>query len=136
MKHELTLDPPSMPWHREPAVWRAGRDGTLTLQAEPGTDFWQRTHHGFQRNTGHLLGHAVEGDFRCEAEVRTTPSHQYDQAGLMLRCSSDCWVKTSIGFEPEGASRLGVVVTNRGWSDWSTQDVPREMTSVMLRMNR
>lgn len=136
MKRNLTLDPPRMRWHREPAEWSTGRDGTLSMKVEPDTDFWQRTHYGFQRDNGHLLGHEVAGDFRCEAAVHTAPSHQYDQAGLMLRFASDCWVKTSIEFEPEGPSRLGVVVTNGGWSDWSTQDVPQDMTSVMLRMSR
>ena len=136
MKRELILDPSTMRWHRKPAVWNEVRTGTWLMQVEPNTDFWQRTHYGFQRDNGHVLGHEVAGDFSCQVAVRTSPSHQYDQAGLMLRFSSDTWVKTSIEFEPEGASRLGVVVTNGGWSDWSTQDVPREMTSVMLRMIR
>ena len=54
------------------------------------------------------------------------PLNQYDQAGLMVRVDADCWLKTAVEFEPEGPSRLGAVVTNGGWSDWSTQDVEPE----------
>lgn len=54
----------------------------------------------------------------------------------MLRFAVHCWVKTSVEFEPEGSIRMGVVVTNGGWFDWSTHGVPLEMTSVMLCMSR
>ena len=54
------------------------------------------------------------------------------------RCcvSPSCWLKTSVEYEPDGPSRLGVVVTNRGYSDWSTQDVSRERRNAWLRVRR
>jgi hypothetical protein len=64
------------------------------------------------------------------------PVHQYDQAGLMVRLSPACWLKTSIEFEPEPMNRLGVVVTNSGYSDWSTQEVPKSITDFRLRVSR
>ncbi len=39
----------------------------------------------------------------------------------MVRFSKDCWLKTSIEYEPNGMCKLGAVVTNQGYSDWSTQ---------------
>lgn len=40
--------------------------------------------------------------------------------------SENCWLKTSLEYIPEGPSHLGAVVTNNGYSDWSTQDYPTE----------
>jgi regulation of enolase protein 1 (concanavalin A-like superfamily) len=40
----------------------------------------------------------------------------------MVRFSADCWIKTSVEHETETPSMLGVVVTNGGYSDWSTQE--------------
>jgi regulation of enolase protein 1 (concanavalin A-like superfamily) len=62
--------------------------------------------------------------------------HQYDQAGLMVRVSPGCWLKTSVEHEPEGPSRLGAVVTNHGYSDWSTQAFPSGPGEVWLRVRR
>ena len=38
--------------------------------------------------------------------------------------------KTSLEYIPEGPSHLGAVVTNNGYSDWSTQDYPTEALST------
>jgi uncharacterized protein len=64
------------------------------------------------------------------------PLHQYDQAGLMIRLSAECWLKTSVEYENDAASRLGCVVTNRGYSDWSTQDVSSTFTEFAVRLTR
>jgi uncharacterized protein len=124
---------PRLKWHCPPVRWSI-RDSRLILQPEAGTDFWQRTHYGFRADNGHFLHAAVTGDFVLVTRVRFAPVHQYDQAGLMVRCSPDCWVKTSVEFEPGGPSRLGAVITREGYSDWSTQDFPVGRDTVELRL--
>jgi regulation of enolase protein 1 (concanavalin A-like superfamily) len=54
----------------------------------------------------------------------------------MVRISADCWIKTSVEYEDGSVSRLGCVVTNRGYSDWSTQDIPATITNFALRVTR
>jgi regulation of enolase protein 1 (concanavalin A-like superfamily) len=49
---------------------------------------------------------------------------------------SDNWVKASIEYHNTEYSRLGAVVTNLGYSDWSTSDVPSTIKSVWLRLHR
>jgi regulation of enolase protein 1 (concanavalin A-like superfamily) len=78
----------------------------------------------------------VEGDFTLSTRLRFYPANQYDQAGLMVRVSPHCWLKTSVEFEAEGPSKLGVVVTNRGYSDWSTQNYPAGVAELALRVHR
>lgn len=129
---ELNRD---LTWHHEPNDWKIGNN-QLHISPEAGSDFWQKTHYGFQVDNGHFLYVECEGDFTIEAQMHCLFKHQYDQAGLMIRVSDHCWVKTSVEYEPEGANKLGVVVTNYGYSDWSTQDVSDDLTSYKLRISR
>lgn len=119
-----------------PPPYAAVTRASLVVRPSGGTDFWQRTHYGFQADSGHFLSVDVPFDFECFADVRFHPVHQYDQAGLMVRVSADCWLKTSVEYEPDGPSRLGAVVTNGGFSDWSTQDFPSAIDAVGLRIVR
>lgn len=121
-------------WHHEPARHRVER-GRLVLEPNAATDFWQRTHYGFRVDNGHFLHLAARGNFVLTTCVTCAPLHQYDQAGLMLRVSADCWLKTSVEFEPdEPHSRLGAVVTNGGYSDWSTQPISKSLSSFWFRI--
>lgn len=122
-------------WFCEPDEWRWS-EGELIVRVQPDTDFWQRTHYGFRRDNGHLLGWRLAQDFSIELIANSEPRAQYDQAGLMVRASPDCWLKASIEYEPQGHSRLGSVVTNAGYSDWATQDVPNKMREVAWRVRR
>jgi len=113
----------SLEWLNPPASWRVDTARSrLLLQPSGETDFWQRTHYGFRADNGHFLHAKVVGNGEVAATVLAMPAHQYDQAGLMVRSTEDCWLKTSVEFEPAGPSQLGVVVTNKGFSDWSLQD--------------
>jgi regulation of enolase protein 1 (concanavalin A-like superfamily) len=120
-------------WHAEPAHWSV-QDACLRVEPDARTDFWQRTHYGFQADNGHFLFAPVTGDVVVTTHVRFHARHQYDQAGLMLRLSPSCWLKTSVEHEPGARGRLGAVVTNHGYSDWSTQ--PYSASEVWLRIRR
>lgn len=136
--HETFAGPaldPRLAWFAEPAHWRldpAAR--VLRVRPDAATDFWQRTHYGFQADNGHFLHLQAAGDFVLTTRVTSRFAHQYDQAGLMLRLSPTCWLKTSVEYEPHGANRLGAVVTNGGYSDWSTQPLAKEIDTVWLRV--
>lgn len=128
---------PRLQWFCEPSAWRViNEPPCLELHTEPESDFWQRTHLGFQADNGHFLHCPVQGDFMMETYVEFEGVHQYDQAGLMVRFGPECWIKTSVEFEPDGPNRLGAVVTSHSFSDWSTQDVSKQLRSVGLRITR
>jgi regulation of enolase protein 1 (concanavalin A-like superfamily) len=122
-------------WHNEPVRWSL-ESGVLVVEPEPNTDFWCRPQKGVEADTGHFLFAPVSGSFRVSARITIAPRNQYDQAGLMVRISRSCWLKASIEYEDESFSRLGAVVTNGGYSDWSTQDVSSSMTRYHLRASR
>lgn len=121
-------------WHCPPARWES--TGPLVLWPDARTDFWQRTHYGFTADNGHFLYTEVEQDFVLTAEIQMDPRHRYDQAGLMVRVGPECWIKTSVEFEPDEPAWLGAVVTNHGWSDWSTQPFSGALRAYRLRIHR
>jgi regulation of enolase protein 1 (concanavalin A-like superfamily) len=131
---EIRLDE-RLTWFCPPRHWTIQNTG-LEISPDAETDYWQRTHYGFQNDNGHFLYVEVAGDFILTTKVRFSPQHQYDQAGLMVRLSSDFWLKTSIEFEPEEPNRLGAVVTRHGFSDWSTQDMAKSVREYQLRIRR
>ena len=128
-------DCPAPAWFCEPKRWSVD-EGALRVEPEAQSDFWQRTHYGFQADNGHFLHTEIRQDFELSVHVRFEPANQYDQAGLMIRLSPDCWLKTSVEYECDEPARLGAVVTNCGFSDWSTQDFPKEAREVWLRIRR
>lgn len=116
----------------------------MEIKTATKTDYWQRTHYGFRFHNGHHFYIDVAGDWVLSTTVRSNPNSKYDQAGLMVRISESCWLKTSVEFQPGGGpSQLGAVVTNSGFSDWSTTDFfpsylddGRAAVEVSLRIRR
>ncbi|HUZ45165.1 MAG TPA: DUF1349 domain-containing protein [Terriglobia bacterium] len=124
-------------WFNPPEEWRLdGRRRGLVVRPRAGTDFWQRTHYGFRADSGHFLGAEVAGEFDVTTEVRFHFEHQYDQAGLLIRATPDCWIKASVEYELDGLPKLGAVVTNFGYSDWSFEDFSGVETGLRLRIQR
>ena len=126
---------PKLNWFCEPSKWKI-ENSSLVVATDAETDYWQRTHYGFQVDNGHFLYMEIDRDFILETEVQYHFANQYDQAGLMVRNSTDSWMKTAIEYEPEESNKLGAVVTNDGYSDWSTQDVGNSMTRLKIKVIR
>lgn len=122
-------------WLNESSDWKIERN-KLSISPAAKTDFWQKTHYGFAVDNGPFLRMKIDGDFVCETQVHCHFKHQYDQAGLMVRVSDQCWIKTAVEFEPNEPNRLGAVVTNHGYSDWSTQNVADDFLNYSLRISR
>ena len=124
-------------WRNPPPVARIDpARGRLIVQPAAESDFWQRTHYGFQADNGHHLAAPVQGDVTVTTEVELHPQHQYDQAGVLLYADADCWVKLSLEYEPDEASKLGVVVTNNGFSDWSFQPFDAASLDLQFQLRR
>ncbi|KEK23500.1 DUF1349 domain-containing protein [Bacillus gaemokensis] len=108
------------------------KDDSLIVHSKEETDFWLKTHYGFEVMNGHVFYEEVSADFQAEVSLRMNPKATYDQAGLFVMISKECWLKTSLEYIPEGPSHLGAVVTNSGYSDWSTQDFQNELVNQNL----
>jgi uncharacterized protein len=124
-------------WRFEPHHWFIDKQTSqLILKTDPKTDFWQKTHYGFENDNGHFLYMKTDKNFRMTTKVKALPNSKYDHAGLMIRYSKDIWVKTSLEYITSNLSKLGVVVTNQGYSDWSTQYVKDKDIELYFRISR
>ena len=109
----------------------------LIIETEQGTDLWQRTYYGFQNTNAPAFVQEVNGDFSFVVKTEfEESSFMYDQCGLLLFIDDENWVKASVEFENDKISRLGAVVTNLGFSDWATTDIPSVTSEMWYRLSR
>lgn len=126
--------PKTFYWFNEPIQYQLGTG--LEIFTDEKTDFWQNTYYGFQRDDGHCLLTRHTGDFSLMTHVESRPQEKYDQCGLMVRVDRENWIKVSTEYESEKCSRLGSVVTNLGFSDWATQDIPSSYREMWYRISK
>lgn len=110
----------------------------VTFTTNPKTDFWQRTYYGFQNDNGHIYAFETKNlEFSYSVLSRYLPKKIYDQGGIIVYLDSENWFKASIEFENATISRLGSVVTNIGFSDWATTDIPTQTeVGMYYRLSR
>ena len=123
-------------WIYEPKEYNLS-DEKLMIKTEPKTDFWQRTYYGFQNdNAPALLIHTSEKYVSFSVKTQFNSKHRFDQCGVIIYQDSDNWFKASIEYENENYQRLGSVVTNHGYSDWATTDIPAKQKEMYYRLSR
>lgn len=115
-----------------PEYYKINDNRSFIVRSKAKTDFWLKTHYGFEVMNGHVFYNEMMTDFQAEVQLCMDPNSKYDQAGLFVMISEKCWLKTSLEYIPDGPSHLGAVVTNNGYSDWSTQDFPTELATQQL----
>ncbi|WP_454252971.1 DUF1349 domain-containing protein [Pseudomonas sp. Marseille-Q7302] len=118
-------------WLNEPMHW-SDTDGVLHIRTDSGTDFWQKTQYGFERDSGHFRGFTAGEDFTAQVRITGTFTELYDQAGLMVRQGSEHWCKTGLEIN-DGIAHLGSVLT-LGHSDWALGPMPDAVRGFWLRM--
>ncbi|CCH28287.1 DUF1349 domain-containing protein [Actinosynnema sp. NPDC047251] len=118
-------------WLNEPASWSA--DAGLCITTDPSTDFWRTTHYGFVRDTGHVLGIPLTGDFTISTTFAADYAAQYDQVGIALRVDERNWIKAGVELVDD-EFQVSTVVT-RDFSDWSVVPVAH-LTRVAISATR
>lgn len=123
-------------WTREPEQYTI-TDSVITIQTAPNTDLWQRTYYGFSNDNAPVLQMKTSCKyFSFTVKTEFNSSALFDQCGIALYLDSDNWMKASIEYENEDYQRLGSVVTNNGYSDWATQDIPSSIKEMWYRLSR
>jgi len=118
-------------WLNEPKRWSEA-DDSLHVRTDSGSDFWQKTQYGFERDSGHFFGYPIGDDFTAQVRITGTFTELYDQAGLMVRISHDLWCKAGLEIN-DGVAHLGSVLT-QGYSDWALGVVPDALHGFWLRL--
>ena len=118
-------------WLNEPKRWTAQGD-SLDIVTDRATDFWQKTHYGFCRDSGHFLGFRTAEAFTAELRVQCNFTELYDQAGIMVRVDAEHWIKAGIEFS-DGRAMLSSVLTV-GQSDWATAPYEHDASDFRMRV--
>ena len=107
----------------------------VSITTTPNTDFWQLTYYGFQHDNAPALLLTSDRNFSFTTRISFNYQARFDQAGVIIYVDSDNWFKASIEYETSDISRLGIVVTNQGYSDWATTDIST-ISSIWYRLSR
>lgn len=124
-------------WVNQPKHFEVN-DDEIKIVTEAGTDLWQRTYYQFRNDNAPMLLWDIEAPyFTFWVKTFFETSHQrFDQCGVILYQNSENWMKGSVEYETEEFAHLGSVVTNRGYSDWATQEIPSDIKHVWYRLSR
>ena len=124
-------------WTRDPKYF-ASHEGKLYITTNPRTDLWQRTYYHFRNDNAPVF--QTETDERYFSFVVKTDfsgsKHRFDQCGVVLYLDSENWIKGSVEYENDEFQHLGSVVTNHGYSDWATTEIPAGVKVMWYRLSR
>lgn len=124
-------------WTRKPADFSITPE-KIEITTAPHTDLWQRTYYHFRNDNAPVLQMKTEEKY-FSFVVKTdfeNSHHRFDQCGVVLYLDSENWLKGSIEYETEQFQHLGSVVTNHGYSDWATTEIPASIKSMWYRLSR
>lgn len=135
--HETEFPFAGLAWVREPAECVLD-SGVIRIRTEPHTDLWQRTYYHFRNDNAPLLQMETEEQY-FSFTVKTSfhqAAHRFDQCGIVMYLDSENWLKASCEYEDGMIQHLGSVVTNDGYSDWATQELPADIREIWYRLSR
>ncbi len=131
------MDLQNFKWIREPKDYTIEND-KVSIITKPHTDLWQRTYYHFRNDNAPVFQMETDEKF-FSFTVRTdfAESHQrFDQCGIVMYLDSENWLKASVEYENDEFQHLGSVVTNNGYSDWATTEIPATVKSMWYRFSR
>ena len=132
----MGFDVNKLEWTRFPASSSVA-ENKIEIITAPHTDLWQRTYYHFRNDNAPVLQMKTkEKFFSFVVKTEFDSKHRFDQCGIVLYLNSDNWLKASIEYENEEFQHLGSVVTNRGFSDWATTEIPGTVRSMWYRLSR
>lgn len=132
----MEFDINSLKWTREPEQYSITQD-KIEILSKPHTDLWQRTYYHFRNDNAPVLQMDTEEKFfSFTVKTQFESKHRFNQCGIVMYLDSKNWLKGSIEYENESFQHLGSVVTNKGYSDWATTEIPADIKAMWYRLSR
>ena len=133
----MIFDINKLSWTREPDDYII-KDNFIEITTKPHTDLWQRTYYHFRNDNAPVLQlETREKYFSFVVKTDFSGSHhRFDQCGIVMYLDSENWLKASVEYENEAFQHLGSVVTNHGYSDWATTEIPSNIKTMWYRLSR
>jgi regulation of enolase protein 1 (concanavalin A-like superfamily) len=141
MKEITNFSDPALQWFHEPPTWHIVKTANV-LEMSPGYrgDLWMRTYYPWALKNKHFNASALLApvpfwqNATLELTYTMTPKVFYDQAGALVLVDEGTWVKAGIEYFAVGGPHLSVVVTNNGFSDWSTRPLTWDNHTISLKL--
>ncbi len=124
-------------WAREPKSCSLD-ENKIEITTNPYTDLWQRTYYHFRNDNAPVFQTKTEEkyfSFVVKTDFKES-CRRFDQCGIVMYLDSENWLKASVEFENEEYQHLGSVVTNGGYSDWATTEIPASIKTMWYRLSR
>ena len=132
----MKFDIKDLKWTREPKSYSI-TENKIEIITKPHTDLWQRTYYHFRNDNAPVLQmNTDEKYFSFIVKTEFESKCRFDQCGIVMYLDTDNWLKGSIEYENEDFQHLGSVVTNNGYSDWSTTTIDSTIKSMWYRFSR
>ncbi len=132
----MNFDIAKLKWTNEPKEFSIEKD-KIEIITEGGTDLWQRTYYKFRNDNAPMLQmETFEKEFSFDVKIDFNSDNNFDQAGIVMYLDSENWIKASVEYGDEKSQFLGAVVTNNGFSDWSTTRIPADIKTMWFRLSR
>ena len=137
MSRKMQFEISQFKWWNKPKSYFITEE-KIEITTEPHTDLWQKTYYHFKNNNAPMLQIDTEEQY-FSFVVKTDFSgsqHRFDQCGVVMYLDSENWLKTSVEYENGDFQHLGSVVTNQGYSDWATTEIPTSVKATWYRLSR
>ena len=132
----MKLRTDKLAWTRQPKEFYISSD-KIEIVTDPHTDLWQRTYYHFRNDNAPVLQMQTDDKFfSFTVKTQFESKHRYDQCGVVMYLDSENWLKASVEYENEVFQHLGSVVTNHGYSDWATTEIPADNKTMWYRFSR
>ena len=132
----MQINTKTMKWVKEPKQYEI-TESKVEMITETFTDLWQRTYYHFRNDNAPVLQITTdEKYFSFVVKTEFDTKVRYDQSGIVMYLNSENWLNASVEYENETIQRLGSVVTNNGYSDWSSTDVDASVKTMWFRLSR
>lgn len=132
----MKLDLSKFRWTREPDDYKT-LDDRIEIITQPHTDLWQRTYYHFRNDNAPLFqAETDERYFSFTVKTYFESKQRFDQCGIVMYLDSENWLKASVEYENDNFQHLGSVVTNNGYSDWTTTEIDANIKTMWYRFSR
>ena len=132
----MKLSTDKLAWTRKPKEFCVSSD-KIEIVTAPHTDLWQRTYYHFRNDNAPVLQMQTDEKlFSFTVKTEFESKHRFDQCGIVMYLDSENWLKASVEYENEVFQHLGSVVTNHGYSDWATTEIPADKKTIWYRFSR
>lgn len=123
-------------WTRYSKSYSISED-RIEIISKDHTDLWQRTYYHFRNDNAPVFQMETEEKFfSFTVKTEFFSKKRFDQCGVVMYLDSENWLKASVEYENEDFQHLGSVVTNGGYSDWATTEIPADIKTVWYRFSR